>query len=84
METIRQATKARTEPFCIHCEYTLEGLPAQHRCPECGRPYSFELIRQYQNDPRWFVQRWKAQRENPRNERFDAGKSVRRGAGDGT
>ena len=24
---------------CIRCGYVLEGLPAHHRCPECGSPY---------------------------------------------
>ena len=34
VEAMRQATKARAEPFCIHCGYTLAGLPDQHICPE--------------------------------------------------
>ena len=84
VEAMRQATKARAEPFCIHCGYTLEGLPDQHICPECGRPYSFELIRQYQNDPKWFVQRWKMQHGNPINVRFEAGKAVGKASQDGT
>jgi len=74
-EAIRKATSARAEPFCIHCGYTLAGLPDQHICPECGRPYSFDLIRQYQQDPRWFVRRWKMQHGNPINQRFEAGKT---------
>lgn len=53
------ARKRRTEPYCIHCGYRLEGLPDHHQCPECGRPYSFELIREYQQNPDWFVERWK-------------------------
>ena len=24
---------------CSHCGYALDGLPAQHRCPECGLAY---------------------------------------------
>ncbi|HPF40896.1 MAG TPA: hypothetical protein P5081_16305 [Phycisphaerae bacterium] len=24
---------------CLHCDYALEGLPAPHRCPECGEAY---------------------------------------------
>ncbi|HEV8604368.1 MAG TPA: hypothetical protein VGQ99_03320 [Tepidisphaeraceae bacterium] len=84
VEAMRQATKARAEPFCIHCGYTLSGLPDQHICPECGRPYSFQLIKEYQHDPKWFVQRWKSQHGNPINERFEARKSTGRASGDGT
>ncbi len=25
--------------FCLECGYRLTGLPARHRCPECGTPY---------------------------------------------
>src|SRR5688572_28297809 len=34
VETMRKGLRSRTEPFCIHCGYTLEGLPDQHICPE--------------------------------------------------
>jgi len=84
VQAVRQATSARGEPFCIHCGYTLEGLPDQHICPECGRPYSFGLIRQYQQDPGWFVKRWKLQHANPRTIPFEAGKVMGRASGDGT
>jgi hypothetical protein len=59
---IRHAIKGRGEPFCIHCGYNLDGLPEQHLCPECGRKYSFQLIRKYQQDPAWFEQCWKNER----------------------
>ena len=84
VEAMRQATKARAEPFCIHCGYTLDGLPDQHICPECGRPYSFQLIREYQENPKWFVQRWKMQHGNPINERFEAGRGGGVASNDGT
>jgi len=84
VEAMRQATKARQEPFCIHCGYTLTGLPDQHICPECGRPYSFDLIRQYQQDPKWFVQRWEARHGNPINAPFEAGKATGAASQDGT
>ncbi len=25
------------QPLCLHCGYSLQGLPAGHNCPECGR-----------------------------------------------
>ena len=84
VQAMRQATQARQEPFCIHCGYTLVGLPDQHICPECGRPYSFDLIRQYQQDPKWFVQRWEARTTNPMNVPFQAGASTAPRQNDGT
>jgi hypothetical protein len=24
---------------CPFCDYSLKGLPAEHRCPECGKPF---------------------------------------------
>src|SRR5436305_13165468 len=39
-----QATKSRTDPFCIHCGYDLAGLPDNYRSPECGRPSNWRVI----------------------------------------
>lgn len=61
-DTLWQAAQKRKDPYCIHCGYSLEGLPQEHVCPECGRQYNFELIKLYQQDPKSFVQRWKAER----------------------
>jgi hypothetical protein len=32
--------------LCLHCGYSLKGLPSEHVCPECGRPYSADTLRQ--------------------------------------
>ncbi|MFO0974303.1 MAG: hypothetical protein U1A27_12820 [Phycisphaerae bacterium] len=81
---VRVAVRARREPFCIHCGYTLTGLPDGHRCPECGRPFSLRVIEEYRRDPRWFIERYRAGRQMPRIEApFNAG-PVQRPPQDGT
>lgn len=82
---IRKATRARRDPFCIHCGYNLSGLPDDHRCPECGRPYNFRLIDEYRRDPLWFKERWKLLHHLPASSApFDAGKVRRKRSRDGT
>lgn len=61
----RLAMRARRDPFCIFCGYNLSGLPDNHRCPECGRSYTFAMIEQYREDPAWFAARWKARQQLP-------------------
>ncbi|MFG0252070.1 MAG: hypothetical protein ACF8NJ_04265, partial [Phycisphaerales bacterium JB038] len=29
---------------CVRCGYDLAGLPADHACPECGEPYSAQVL----------------------------------------
>lgn len=75
LEVARVATSARKDPFCIHCGYGLTGLPDHHTCPECGRPYSFDIIEEYRRDPHWFRQRHKMRGQMPRADApFIAGK----------
>lgn len=75
---IRAATRARKEPFCIYCGYNLSNLPDDYRCPECGRAYTWALIAEYRRDPKWFIERWKAQHELPPAQRAFASGTVKR------
>jgi len=67
-DVVRRVTSARTEPFCIHCGYALHGLPERGICPECGSGYSRQMIEEYRRDPKWFIQRYKAQKNLPRQQ----------------
>lgn len=71
---LREAMRLRKDPFCIHCGYNLTGLPDGHRCPECGRPYSWAIIAEYRRDPLWFIQRWRERHKLPEVQApFEAG-----------
>jgi len=74
---LKQAVRGRSEPFCIHCGYTLTGLPDKHRCPECGRAYSWSVINEYRKDPQWFIQRWREHRRLPESQEPFAAGAVR-------
>jgi len=75
----RMAVKARTEPFCIFCGYSLTGLPDHYRCPECGRAYTHALIAEYRKDPHWFIERWKQSKRIPvAPKAFESGPIARR------
>ena len=82
---VKSAMNERTDPFCIHCGYDLVGLPDHHNCPECGRPFSLQLVNEYRRDPAWFIQRYQG-----RNDRqfadapFMAGPVRRKKSRDGT
>ena len=82
---IRGLVQARQEPFCIHCGYDLSGLGDHHTCPECGRPYSLDLIAEYRRDPHWFIQRYRKQHQMPKPDTpFTAGEIRRKKSRDGT
>lgn len=61
----KSATAYRRDPFCIYCGYSMEGLSDGDRCPECGRPCSFAVCREYKRDPQWFVHRYKQRAVTP-------------------
>ena len=81
----RNIIRNRKDPFCIHCGYSLLGLPDGYRCPECGQPYLHSVIDEYRRDPAFFVQRHKALRTLPREDvAFAAGPVRRKKSRDGT
>lgn len=41
---IRAATES-DGALCLHCGYSLRGLPDHQNCPECGRAYDLEQVR---------------------------------------
>ena len=85
IKSVKQIVQHRKDPFCIHCGYTLVGLPDGHRCPECGRQFSLATIDEYRRDPHWFVKRWKLMQSVPAADRaFDAGPVRGKRSRDGT
>lgn len=50
--------RARSDPFCVHCGWTLVGLPDEGKCPECGRPYRMKVVTMFRADPRWVMSYW--------------------------
>jgi hypothetical protein len=85
VKSVKQIVQHRKDPFCIHCGYTLVGLPDGHRCPECGRQFSLATIDEYRRDPHWFVKRWKLMQSMPRADiAFNAGTARSKKSRDGT
>jgi hypothetical protein len=68
-DVVRRVTSAGTDPFCVHCGYALTGLPERGMCPECGSAYSRALIEDYRRDPKWFIARYKMQKNLPPREK---------------
>jgi len=46
LRRFRAEVRSNNLEHCLECGYPLKGLPAEHRCPECGEPYSMETVRQ--------------------------------------
>jgi hypothetical protein len=57
---------ARRDPFCIFCGYSVFGIDAGVRCPECGRPCSAWMSLEYRKDPRFFRERFAMRRSHLR------------------
>lgn len=79
----RNALRLRTDPFCIHCGYSVTGLPDGHNCPECGEPFDLKVIEEYRRDPHWFIERFNKRHDLPPTQATIEAGQVRRG-GDGT
>jgi len=81
INTAHHAIRLRKEPFCIHCGYSMVGLPDGHRCPECGFTFVLMELEDYQRDPHWYIKRQKLRAYlPPADEVFHAGpaKSVKK------
>jgi hypothetical protein len=61
---------ARRDPFCVHCGYTILGLPEEGTCPECGRTYRMSVIKMFRHDPQWVISYWRFDGHPPSVERF--------------
>ncbi len=78
---IRRGVSARTDDFCIHCGYSLEGLEGSGRCPECGRRFVKAMCAEFRKDPHFFEHRYRKARSHPPAVVFPGGAPV---GGDGT
>ena len=68
----QRAIRARPDPFCPHCGWTLTGLPQEGRCPECGEPYRAAVVEMYRRDPQWVRAYWEFDRRPPPVRAFNA------------
>lgn len=66
-----RAIRARTDPFCVHCGWTLRGLPREGRCPECGAGYRMKVVEMYRLDPQWVQAFWQFDGRPPTVQAFN-------------
>ncbi|MBY0263376.1 MAG: hypothetical protein K2Q20_13595 [Phycisphaerales bacterium] len=66
IRAVRRAVQVRTDPFCIHCGYSLSDA-ATTRCPECGAAFTPGISDEYRKDPAFFRSRVAALRRLPRS-----------------
>ena len=62
--------QTRQDPFCLHCGYTVLGLPEEGTCPECGKPYRMSVIHMFRHDPQWVIASWRFEGRAPSAEKF--------------
>lgn len=86
VKAARDALRARPDPFCIHCGYSVVGLPDHHNCPECGEQFDLSVIAEYKQDPHAFIERYKQTGKLPTKEHvpFEAGQVSSPKSADGT
>lgn len=65
--------RSRRDPYCIHCGYTLLGVPEEGVCPECGRAYRERVNRLFRRDPQWVIAYWRLTGHPPSAEVFEQG-----------
>jgi hypothetical protein len=73
---VKNVVKARTDPFCIHCGYSVSGLGERGQCPECGRGFTVGLSKEYQKDPQFFRERCRVRHTHPATHTFRAGEGA--------
>jgi hypothetical protein len=68
-----KAMHRRPDPYCVHCGYTLLGMPEEGKCPECGKPFRMKVIDMFRRDPQWVMAWWRFNGRPPSIESFESG-----------